>query len=137
MRAVAAALPDMLARGDGAIVGVASVAGYLGLPGAEAYGSSKAAAITFLQSLRRDLAGRGIEVVTVNPGFVDTPLTARNDFPMPFLMPADAAAERIVAGLEAGRAEIDFPRRLSWPLKVLRLLPRRLTDRLAARLVRE
>jgi len=136
VRAVDAVLPDMLERASGAIVGVGSLSSYVATPGAEVYGSTKAAANAFLQALRIDLAPRGIEVVIVNPGFVETPLTAANDFPMPFLLAPDDAARRIVAGLEAGRAEIHFPRRLSWPLKLARLLPGPVYERLAARLVR-
>jgi short-subunit dehydrogenase len=108
----------------GAIVGIASLAGYAGFPRAEAYGSTKAAVIAFLQSLRIDLASSGVKVVTVSPGFVDTPLTRTNEFPMPFMLEPEEAAERIVHGLMRGDAEIHFPKRLSLPLKLLTALPR-------------
>jgi short-subunit dehydrogenase len=135
-RAVDAVLPGMLQRRRGAIVGIASVAGYRGLPRAEAYGATKAAAINFLESLRVDLAPRGVRVVTVSPGFVATPLTARNDFPMPFMVPAADAARTIADGMEGDRRYIEFPRRLGIPMKVLRLLPVALYDIAAGRLRR-
>lgn len=135
-RAVGLVLPEMRARGAGRIVGIASVAGYRGIPGAEGYSATKAGAIAFLEALRVDLAPRGIAVTTVNPGFVRTPLTDRNDFPMPFLMESEEAARRIVRGLERHDREIHFPLRLTLPMKLVRLLPAALYERLAARLVR-
>ena len=129
---LAPVLPGMLARGRGQVVLVASLAGLMGLPGASAYGASKAALINWAESLRLDLSGRGIHVQVVNPGFVATPMTAVNRFPMPFLMPVEAAAARIVAGLASRRFEIAFPRRLAWPMKLVRLLPYRLTFPLIA-----
>jgi NADP-dependent 3-hydroxy acid dehydrogenase YdfG len=120
---IEAVLPGMLARGNGTIAAVASLAGYRAVPTAAAYGASKAAVIHALDSMRFDLEPRGIHVVTINPGFVKTPLTDRNRFKMPFLMDVDDAARLIVAGIERGRREIHFPGRLSWPLKVLRVLP--------------
>jgi len=120
---IEAVLPAMLARGTGTIAAVASLAGYRAVPTAAAYGASKAAVIHALDSMRFDLEPHGIHVVTINPGFVKTPLTDRNRFKMPFLMGVDDAARLIVAGLERGRREIHFPGRLSWPLKVLRVLP--------------
>lgn len=120
----AAVLPAMLTRKRGRICVVASVAGYRGLPTAAAYGASKAALINMAEAARLELAPRGIDVRLVNPGFVRTPLTDRNPFPMPFLMEADAAAERVWRGLEHGRRfEITFPRRFTWMLKLLRALP--------------
>jgi short-subunit dehydrogenase len=125
-----AVLPGMLARGRGQVVGVASLAGYRALPTAAAYGASKAALAHAFDSLRFDLAPRGIEVTVVNPGFVKTPLTDRNRFRMPFLMPVDQAVERMVRDIERGKMESHFPAALSWTLKVLRLLPYPLYDRL-------
>lgn len=118
-----AALPDMLARRAGKLAVVASVAGYGGLPTAVAYGATKAALINMAEALRLELHGTGVSVALVCPGFVDTPLTARNDFPMPFLMSAEAAAERIFQGLLADAFEIAFPRRFVWLLKAINLLP--------------
>ncbi|MDX5445610.1 MAG: SDR family NAD(P)-dependent oxidoreductase [Zoogloeaceae bacterium] len=126
MEGVAAVVPRMLARGEGAIVLVGSVAGYGGLPKAAAYGPTKAALINFAEVLHLDLAPRGIDVFLVNPGFVDTPLTQQNDFHMPALMTAADAAESILEGFAAGRFEIHFPRRFTRVLKLMAMLPRRL-----------
>jgi len=120
---VEAALPGMLARRRGHIAAVASLAGYRPATVALPYSVSKAAVIHFLEGLRLAYADRGIRVTAVNPGFVRTPLTARNTFTMPFLVEVDDAAERIVAGLERGKYEVHFPAALSWPLKLLRVLP--------------
>jgi len=112
------------AQGGGQIAGIASLAGYFGLPRAAAYASGKAAMISLLETLRTELAPRGIVVRMIAPGFVKSELTAKNDFPMPFLMETDAAAERIVRGLlRSDRFEIAFPRRLAWTMKVIRMLP--------------
>jgi short-subunit dehydrogenase len=132
-RAVAAVLPAMIQRHSGEIVGIASVGGYAGFPRAEAYGSAKAAVIALLKSLRMDLKKHGVGVVTINPGFVDTPLTRNNDFPMPFLIPSQEAADRIMKGLLSGEREIHFPKRLTWTLKLLTALPDPLYERIAAR----
>jgi short-subunit dehydrogenase len=123
---VAAVVPGLLAQGAGAIGIVASVAGYRGLPKALVYGASKAALINFTETLFLDLRPRGIGVYLVNPGFVATPLTARNEFRMPHLISAEAAAREILAGLAAGDFEIHFPRAFTRQLKLLRLLPYRL-----------
>jgi len=133
---LAVLLPRLLARGAGQLGIVASVAGYRGLPRAGAYGATKAALINLAESLRLELAPRGIAVSLVNPGFVRTPLTDKNDFPMPFLMEVEPAARRLVDGLESGRFETTFPRRFTWMLKLLRILPYALYFRLAARTVR-
>ena len=123
--AVAAVVPTLIAQKQGAIGIVASVAGYGGLPKALIYGASKAALINFTEALYLDLHGQGLGVYLINPGFVRTPLTARNDFPMPHLIDADEAAREIVAGLERGDFEIHFPKAFSRQLKLLRLLPYR------------
>lgn len=119
-------LPDLLAQGHGAIGIVSSVAGYSGLPKALIYGPSKAALINLCESLYLDLRPRGIGVYMINPGFVDTALTAGNDFPMPALMTSPDAAREIVRGMERGDFHIHFPKRLSNVLRFLRLLPYRL-----------
>ncbi|MDX1755016.1 MAG: SDR family NAD(P)-dependent oxidoreductase [Marinobacter sp.] len=119
-----------------ALVIVSSSAWWFPFSRAEGYGASKAALSYLAHSLRADLACEGIEVVTVSPGFVKTPLTDANDFPMPFRIPAEQAAEKILAGLRSGRRDIHFPRRFTWLLKALRALPQPLVDRLAARMAR-
>lgn len=98
---------------------VGSLSSLVGYPRAEAYGASKAALGYFLDAVRADTSRVPLRIVHIRPGFVDTPLTATNDFSMPLLMSPEDAAERILAGLEAGHSQIDFPRRLSWPLRFL------------------
>jgi len=120
---LAPVLARMGARRKGQVAVNASVAGYRGLPKAAAYGASKAAAIHLCEALKFDCDNLGITMQVVNPGFIDTPLTRKNDFPMPFLMSMDDAARRVVDGFERGRFEIIFPRRLAFILKVMRLLP--------------
>ncbi len=133
MDGVAAVVPQLLRQGHGAVAVVASVAGYRGLPRAMAYGPSKAALINFAETLYLDLSPRGVSVFLINPGFVATPLTARNDFEMPALISAEEAARRIIEGFASGRFEIHFPRRFTGFLKMLRLLPDRLYFHLISR----
>jgi short-subunit dehydrogenase len=116
-------LPRMVERGQGQVVGVASVAGYRGLVGAEAYGATKAAQINMLEALRAALRNRGVTVTTVCPGFVRTQLTAGNRFPMPFMVEPERAARSICDGLERGRMEIVFPLAMAVLMKTARLLP--------------
>ncbi len=125
LNCVDAVLPVLLAQGRGGIAIVSSVAGYLGLPKSLIYGASKAALINFAESLYGDLQPLGIGVYLVNPGFVDTPLTQKNDFKMPALISADEAARETLAGIAAGRFEIHYPRRFTCWLKLLRILPYR------------
>ncbi|MFJ7566818.1 SDR family NAD(P)-dependent oxidoreductase [Herminiimonas sp. NPDC097707] len=119
-------LPTLLAQGNGGIGIVASVAGYSGLPKALIYGPTKAALINLCESLYIDLHPRGIGVYLINPGFVETPLTAGNDFPMPAMISANEAAQELLHGLESGQFHIHFPRRFTNLLRILRLLPYRL-----------
>lgn len=112
------------------LVGVASMAGYLPLSRAEAYGASKAAADYMLEAFAIDLKQDGILVSVVNPGFVKTPLTAKNDFPMPFALELDAAVQIIKKGIANKKVEIHFPYRLTWLIKILSLLPRGLWRKL-------
>ena len=116
-------LARMAARRRGHIALVASVAGYGGLPTAAAYGPTKAALINMAESLKRDCDRLGIKLQLVDPGFVKTPLTDRNDFPMPFLMPVEDAVDALIAGLATQRFEIVFPRRFALLLKLLNMLP--------------
>ena len=121
MRLAATVLPDL--RAGGGIVFVASVAGYRGLPKALAYGPGKAALIHFAECLHLDLAPQGIGVWVVNPGFVATQLTAKNDFAMPALLTPGEAALATVDGLKTGKFEIHFPKRFTRVMKFLALLP--------------
>ncbi len=120
---LSAILPKMTARKRGQIAFNASVAGYGGLPRAGAYSGSKAALIAMVESLKFDTDLLGITLQVVNPGFVETPLTALNDHPMPFLMKLDEASRRICDGFERGGFEITFPRRFAYILKALNMLP--------------
>ena len=128
-------LEAMIARRDGHVALVASVAGYRGLPKAAAYAPSKAAVISLAEALRLDLARHNVRVTLINPGFVETPMTSVNTFPMPFMITAPDAAQRIVRGLEKGKFEIVFPWQLAGMLKLLRVLPYPLYFSLARRLL--
>ena len=131
-----AMLPGMLARRSGRIAVVSSVAGYRGLPSAAAYSASKAAVIAMCEALRPDCAAQGVTLQVINPGFVETPLTAKNDFPMPMMISAEKAADYIVAGLASDRFEIAFPRRFAFMMKLLRILPYGLFFALTKKLLR-
>jgi short-subunit dehydrogenase len=121
--ALAPLLPAMIARKFGHIAMVSSVAGYRGLPVAVAYAPTKAAVISLAETLYPDLIDENIKLTIINPGFVDTPMTKINQFPMPFMITADDAANRIIKGLKAGVFEIVFPRRMLWLAKFTRMLP--------------
>jgi short-subunit dehydrogenase len=116
-------LPALMHQGSGGVGIVSSVAGYIGLPKALIYGPSKAALINLAESLYGDLHPRGLGVYLINPGFVDTPLTRKNDFKMPALISADSAAQATLEGIAAGCFEIHFPKRFTRWLKLLRVLP--------------
>ena len=118
----------MVAARRGALVGVASVAGFRGLPGSGAYSASKAAAITYLESLRVELAGSGVAVVTICPGFIATPMTARNPYWMPFLLAPDRAARLVARAIDRQRRFYVLPWQMAWVGRLLRLLPRPLYD---------
>ena len=128
-----AVLPALLARGAGHISLVGSVAGYRGLPNSLAYGPTKAALINLAETLYLDLHSRGIGVSIINPGFVQTPLTAGNDFAMPALLTPQQAATAILKGWERGSFEIHFPKRFTLWLKALRILPNRVFFQLVRR----
>lgn len=113
----------MLPRKRGQIAVVSSIAGYTGLPTSAYYGASKAALFNLCESLRFDTQKAGVDLRVVAPGFVRTPLTDKNDFPMPFIMEPEDAAARIVKGLKGRSFEVTFPRRFSYQLKLLRMLP--------------
>lgn len=119
-------LPGMLARNAGRLAVVASVAGYAGLPTSAYYGCSKGGLINMIESLAFDLRRTGVKLQLINPGFVKTPLTDKNEFAMPFLVSAEEAARVIARGLGSDRFEIAFPTAFVLILKMLRLLPYRL-----------
>lgn len=125
--------PRMIARGAGHLSWIASVAGYMGLPKAAAYGPTKAALINLGESLYPEMKLKGVRVSVINPGFVATPLTAQNDFEMPFLMQPADAARRSIEGLATGRFEIAYPTRFVAILKSIRALPYPLFFRLITR----
>ncbi len=135
--ALAAFAPAMRAAGAGTLVGIASVAGLRGIPGAGAYSASKAAAIAWLESLRTELAGSGVAVVTICPGYVDTPLTRVNPYRMPFLLRPDDAARQIVRAIAARRRFAVIPWQMALIGRLLRMLPAPIYDRLAARAPRK
>lgn len=123
LHVIAAVVPQLLSQGAGHLSLVASVAGYRGLPKATAYGPTKAALINLAETLYIDLAPLGIGVSVVNPGFVETPLTAQNTFRMPALITPAQAAEAMLAGWAAGDFEMNFPKRFTLWLRALRWLP--------------
>lgn len=114
---------SMKARGKGHVALVSSVTGYGGLPTSAAYGATKAALINMAESLKFDLDRINIKIQVINPGFVDTAATAKNKFAMPALQTPEAAAEAIHRGLQGNGFEITFPKRFTWPLKLLKFLP--------------
>ena len=122
-RCAAAILPKMINANSGTFMGVSSVAGYRGMPGSTGYGPSKAAQINFLESLRSDLVKSKVKIVTVSPGFVKTPMTDVNTFPMPFIISAERAAKIIVKGIQKESAEIVFPLPMAITMKLARLIP--------------
>ena len=122
----------MSERGSGTLVGVASVAGIRGLPGHGAYCSSKAAVISYCESLRGELRPSGVKVVTLLPGYVDTPLTRENRYSMPFLMPVDRFADQAFEAIVAGAGYRVIPWQMGVVAKLVRLLPNAVFDRLLA-----
>jgi short-subunit dehydrogenase len=119
----------MRQRGSGALVGIASVAGIRGLPGHGAYCASKAAVIAYCESLRGELRSSGVKVITICPGYIDTPLTRQNRYAMPFLMSAGAFADKAFAAIAAGASYRVIPWQMGVVAGVLRLLPNALLDR--------
>ena len=122
---LAATLPAMQRRGCGHISLISSVAGFRGLPMSLAYGPTKAALINLAESLFLDLRPKGLGVSVVTPGFVDTPMTTGNTFPMPAMITTQQAAQAMVRGWERGEFHIHFPKRFSFVMRALRLLPYR------------
>jgi short-subunit dehydrogenase len=132
-----AVIPQMIARRAGEIAVVASVAGLVGLPGGGFYGASKAALNNLCQALYPELEREGVRLRIINPGFVDTPLTEKNDFPMPFLISAEEAADAIVDGLKTNRYEIIFPWKMALSIKLLAALPKALLFKITRRMLRK
>ena len=122
----------MTQRGSGALVGIGSVAGIRGLPGHGAYCASKAAVIAYCESLRGELKASGVKVVTICPGYIDTPLTQKNRYAMPFLMQAEAFADQAFAAIEAGSSYRVIPWQMGVVARLLRLLPNALFDKALA-----
>ncbi|MBI3370428.1 MAG: SDR family oxidoreductase [Betaproteobacteria bacterium] len=134
---LAAFAPAMRSAGRGTLVGISSVAGFRGFPGAGAYSASKAAATTLLESLRVELSGSGVSVVTICPGYIDTPMTRVNRYPMPFLLAADEAARRIARAIAARRRVAVIPWQMALVSILIRALPGWLFARLFARTKRK
>ena len=130
-------LGAMLEAQRGKLVGIASVAGFRGLPGAAAYSASKAAAIACLESLRVEMVGTGVDVITICPGYIDTAMTAKNPYRMPFLLPVDEAATLIARAITRGRRFYVLPWQMALLARVFRMLPRPLYDAIFARAKRK
>ena len=130
-------LSAVVAEKRGKLVGVASVAGFRGLPGSGAYSASKAAAISYLESLRVELRGTGVEVITLCPGYIATPMTEKNPYPMPFLISADDAARLAARAIARGRRFYVFPWQMAWIGRLLQAMPRPVYDLAFARAPRK
>jgi short-subunit dehydrogenase len=122
----------MAQRGSGTLVGIGSVAGIRGLPGHGAYCASKAAVISYCESLRGEMRPHGVRVVTISPGYIDTPLTRQNRYGMPFLMQAEDFADRAYRAIAAGASYRVIPWQMGVVAKVLRMLPNALFDKVLA-----
>ena len=132
-RVIDAVLPFMKQNGQGRVAVLSSVAGYRGMPGSLAYGATKAAQINLFEALRTTFRGTGIFFQTVSPGFVDTPMTSTNTFPMPFIIDADKAATYIVRGLLTSKPELVFPWQMALVMRIAKLVPQRLWVRIVGR----
>ena len=130
-------IAPMRARASGTLAGISSVAGFRGLPGAAAYSASKSAVISYLESLRAELYGSGVSVVTICPGYVHTPMTAVNRYRMPFIISADDAARRIARAIAQKRRLAVVPWQMALASSILRILPGWLYDRVFARAPRK
>ncbi|HEX8723667.1 MAG TPA: SDR family NAD(P)-dependent oxidoreductase [Pyrinomonadaceae bacterium] len=133
VNSVAAVLPDMLERRSGHLVAISSLASYRGMPKSGAYSASKAAVSTFFESLRVDLSKSGVDVTVIHPGFIRTPMTAGRKKKLPFLLEVEDAACRIIRAVERRARTYAFPWQLASLVRVIRHMPGRLYDRLAAK----
>jgi short-subunit dehydrogenase len=127
----------MREKKTGTLVGISSVAGYRGMPGSTAYSASKAAAISYLEGLRIELRGSGVKVCTICPGFIDTPMTQANPFPMPFIISAEDAAKRFARVITQQRSHATIPWQMAGVGLILRHLPNWMFDRLFANTTRK
>jgi NAD(P)-dependent dehydrogenase (short-subunit alcohol dehydrogenase family) len=123
-------IESMAKRGSGVLCGIASIAGVRGLAGGGAYSASKAAARVYLESLRLEMKSKGISVVTVSPGYIDTPMTQGNPYPMPFRMSVDTAGRKVARAIRLGRRNSVIPWQMGLVATILELLPTPLYDRL-------
>lgn len=123
MRVLGALMPKFIQEGRGDITLIGSLAGYRGLPASVGYGASKAALISLAETMRHDLKGTGITIRVVNPGFIDTRLTQKNNFKMPMLMTSEKAAMRVMKAMRSKRFRTDFPAPFSWAIKLINILP--------------
>ncbi len=123
LRVLGHVLPQFVAKGQGDITFIGSLAGYHGLPAAVGYAASKAALISLAETMRHDLRESGVVVRLVNPGFIETRLTDKNNFAMPQLMTAEEAADHVLRAVQRRRFRTDFPRPFSWAIKALAILP--------------
>jgi short-subunit dehydrogenase len=130
-------LEPMRQRASGVLVGVASVAGYRGLPGAGAYSGSKAAVIAYMESLRVELRGTGVRSVTIAPGYIDTPMTAGNPYSMPFIISASEFARRFDRAIDGGKDYAVIPWQMAIVARLLRVMPNAVYDALFARAPRK
>jgi short-subunit dehydrogenase len=137
MHTFAPFLQAMLEARRGRLVGIASVAGFRGLPGAGAYSASKAGAIAYLESLRVEMKGTGVGVVTLCPGYIETAMTAKNPYRMPFILPADRAAKLMVRAIARRRRFYVLPWQMALVGRLFRILPRPLYDAVFARAKRK
>lgn len=128
-----AVVPQMIARGQGQLVAISSLAAYRGLPKSGAYCASKAALSAFFESLRLDLRGTGVDVTIIHPGFIKTPLTSGRHSKMPYLMELQDATRKIIHAIEARKKSYAFPWQLAGVLRFSRLMPLSLYDRIALR----
>ncbi len=123
----------MRERGAGRLVGIASVAGVRGLPGGSAYSASKAAAVKYLEALRVEMRASGVQVVTIAPGYIRTPLTAVNPYKMPFILDADVAAQRFARAIKRGTSYTVIPWQMGIVARILAIAPNWLFDRVFAK----
>jgi short-subunit dehydrogenase len=135
VHAIEAVLPGMIERKRGRIVGVSSLAAFRGLPGSPGYCATKAGLTALLEGLRPELRVLGIGVTTVHPGYIRTPMTANQTGFQPLLMDVESAARIILRGVARGKSKINFPRRMTWLLRLVQLLPDPVYDRLTAGLL--